>query len=262
MVTRDSIDERSFVPAYLQLAHIIQNWVLKGSLMPGDRIPSESELCDRFGLSRMTVRRAISILTGKGILKSERGRGTFVSNPNTEGGLFVIPDFHEMLRSPEDKGSVKLLRVEMRRVRGIPGKRLKIESGSKALYMERVLEMNSEPLVFDRKYVKYDRSHPLLEAELGHGDLYGLFKNNPLLAPVRTELRLSATALKREEASLLLAKKGDPAFCLEQHIFAANDTPVTWGWLLYRGDRFSFESISGGYRQSEALLSGSGGNDR
>ena len=98
--------------------------------------------------------------------------------------------------------------------------------------------------MLDRKYVTLDRSQPLLESELGHGSMEDLFEGNPGMAPVRADLKLSVTTLSAREAQLLGGRKGAPAFCMEQLIFAANDKRVVWGWLIYRGDRFSFESSS------------------
>ena len=119
-----------------------------------------------------------------------------------------------------------------------------VKKGAKVIYLERVLEGGGEPLVLDRKFILPHRSQPLLESELGHGSMEDLFEGNPEMVPVRSELKLSATILTKREAQVLTASKGDAAFCMEQHIFAANDRRIIWGWLIYRGDRFNFESSS------------------
>jgi GntR family transcriptional regulator len=121
---------------------------------------------------------------------------------------------------------------------------LGVEKGEKVIYLKRILEGGGEPLVLDRKYILLDRSQPLLESELGHGSIEDLFEGNPDMVPVRADLKLSTTVLSKREAQLLGGAKGDPAFCMEQLIFAANDRRVIWGWMLYRGDSFSFESSS------------------
>mgnify|MGYP000861916385 CR=1 FL=1 len=239
-----SIDDSSFTPAYVQLTRIINDLVLGGELRPGDRIPSENELCATFSLSRMTVRKAIAELVKAGVLRSEQGKGTFVVNPSTDGGLFFIPDFHEMMREQGAGADVKLLGVRLVPAGKVPAERLGIRKGKRALYLERLLLRDGEPVIFDRKYVRYDHSQPLLEAELGHGSTEELFGSNRALAPVRAELELGATVLNRREAGLLTVPEGSAAFCMEQHIFAANELKVAWGWLVYRGDRFSFKSLS------------------
>jgi len=243
-VRRFEIETDSFTPAYFQLAQMLHREVMSGNLRPGDRVPSENELSEGYGVSRMTARRAIELLVEKGVVRREKGRGTFVSRPRIEGGLFLIPDLHDEMRMQGLSSEVRLLGVRVVRAGKTAASRLGIKKGEKVIYLERILEGGDEPLVLDRKYVLLDRSQPLLESELGHGSMQELFAGNPDMAPVRADLKLSATVLSAREAKLLESGEGAPAFCLEQLIFAANDRRVVWGWLIYRGDRFSFESSS------------------
>jgi GntR family transcriptional regulator len=244
MVNSIEIESNSFVPAYFQLANILYREIMSGSLRPGDRVPSENELSEKFNLSRMTARKAISLLAEKGVVRREKGKGTFVSPPRMEGGLFLIPDFHEEMKMQGLSPDVRLMGVKLVAAGKRPAEMLGVKKGAKVIYLERVLEGDGEPLVLDRKYILLDRSQPLLESELGHGSVEDLFEGSPEMVPVRSELKLSTTVLSKREAQLLAAVRGDPAFCMEQHIFAANDRRVIWGWLIYRGDRFSFESSS------------------
>lgn len=238
------IDTDSFTPAYIQLARILYGGIMDGELRAGDRVPSENELSERYGLSRMTARKAISLLTDKGLVRRDKGKGTFVSKPRVEGGIFLIPDFHDEMRRQGISTDVTLLSVKVVPAGRVPADRLGIRKAERVIYLERVLGGDGEPLVFDRKYILLDRSQPLLEAELGHGSMEELYAGNPQMAPVRADLELSATNLTAREARLLKSRKGASAFCMEQLIYAANDRKVTWGWLIYRGDKFSFNSSS------------------
>ena len=244
MAKPTGIETDSFVPAYFQLASILYREIMDGRLRPGERVPSENELSEEYGLSRMTARKAITLLSEKGVVRREKGKGTFVSRPRMEGGLFLIPDFHEEMKMQGLSPDVSLLGVRLMAAGKRPAEMLGVKRGQKVIYLERVLGGGGEPLVLDRKYILPDRSQPLLESELGHGSIEDLFAGNPDMVPVRSELKLSATVLSGREARLLGGEEGDAAFCMEQHIFAANDRRVIWGWLIYRGDRFSFESAS------------------
>ncbi|MDY6795755.1 MAG: GntR family transcriptional regulator [Actinomycetota bacterium] len=94
----EGIDNEDFAPAYFQLARILNDRIMDGELRPGDRLPPETELGEEFDLSRMTVRRSIAMLTEKGLVRGERGRGTFVVGPKIDGGIFLIRDFREEMR--------------------------------------------------------------------------------------------------------------------------------------------------------------------
>ncbi|NPV60762.1 MAG: GntR family transcriptional regulator [Actinobacteria bacterium] len=242
----EKIEEGDSTPAYYQLARVLHGWIMSGELRPGDRLAPELELCCRFNLSRMTVRRAIAMLVDEGLLRRERGRGggTFVVGPKVDGGVFLIPDFQEEMRNRGLAASVRLLKASLVPAGETAAGKLGLEKGGKIIYLERVLEGEGQPLAFDRKYLVYDPSRPLLEAELGHGDTRELFSRCPELMPVRAELSLSATVLRPREADILDSRRGDPAFCMEQLVWAANDHRVAWGWMIYRGDKFVFRSIS------------------
>lgn len=243
-VSTQSIEEGSYVPAYLQLARVLHGWIMNGELRPGDRLVPEVELCERFNLSRMTVRRAIAMLVDEGLLRRERGRGTFVVGARMDGGVFLIPDFHEEMKNRGMPSSARLLRTGVVEVGKTAASKLGLRNGDKAVYLERVLEGAGEPLAFDRKYVLYDPSRPLLEAEIGHGSMEELFSRCPEFMPVRSELSLTATTLDSREAEVLASEKGAPAFCVEQLVWAANHRRVAWGWIIYRGDRFAFHSFT------------------
>jgi GntR family transcriptional regulator len=243
LVSHEVIDADSFTPAYLQLARIIHDSIMRGELKPGDRIPSEGELSDRFGLSRMTVRRAIATLAERELVRGEQGRGTFVIGPKVEGGVFLIPDFHEEMKAQGLDSTVKLLKVELVKAPGKVAENLGLRKGERVIYLERLMEAEGEPRVLDRKYILFDSSQPLLEAELGYGSSEELFAHNPDLVTVGSELSLSATTLRPREAELLASEPGSPAFCMEQLIFAANEQRLSWGWLIYRGDKFRFNSM-------------------
>lgn len=244
MPVKQEIDADSFTPVYYQLAKILYVRIMDGELRPGDRLPSENELSAEFGLSRMTARKAISVLTDEGLVRPDKGRGTFVSKPRVEGGYFLIPDFHEEMRRQGLSSEVSLLGVKVVRAGRTAADRLGIRKGERVIFLERVLEGAGEPMVYDRKYMLLDRSQPLLEAEIGHGSVEELFSSNPAMAPVRADLQLSATNLTAAEARLLAGRKGAAAFCMEQLIYAASDRKIIWGWMIYRADRFRFESSS------------------
>ncbi len=239
-----SIDTDSFTPAYFQLARKLHGEIMSGELRPGDRVPSENELSERYGLSRMTARKAITLLTDEGLVRREKGKGTFVSSPRVDGGIFLIPDFHEEMRRQGLSTRSTILSVKAVAAGGVPAGRLGIDEGGKVILLERLLEGDGEPLVFERKYILPDRSHPLLEAEIGHGSIDELFADVPEMAPVRAELNLSVTVLTAREARLLDSRKGAPAFRMEQLVYAVNNRKVMYGWMIYRGDRFNFDSSS------------------
>ena len=76
-----SLSEDDRLPLYLQLSSLIRRCISSGLLKPGDLLPSEAELCTRFGISRSTVRQALGELEEQGLILRRQGRGSFVAEP-------------------------------------------------------------------------------------------------------------------------------------------------------------------------------------
>lgn len=82
-ILKASLSMASDIPLYAQLTGIIKNTITSGTLRVGDLLPSEAELCDKFEISRNTVRQAIGSLEEAGFVVRKRGKGTFVADPST-----------------------------------------------------------------------------------------------------------------------------------------------------------------------------------
>ncbi|MBW2309287.1 MAG: GntR family transcriptional regulator [Deltaproteobacteria bacterium] len=75
------LNNEDFKPLYVQLADVLAEHIQQNRLQPGDPIPSENDLIQRYAISRMTVRIAMQRLETEGIIKKIQGRGTFVAEP-------------------------------------------------------------------------------------------------------------------------------------------------------------------------------------
>ena len=96
-----SIDRDSYEPAYAQLVNILRQSMATGILRPGDQLPSEAQLCERYGVSPMTVRRAINMLVDQGIVITEQGRGTFVKPIAMGEASFQLRELQDLFNDTE-----------------------------------------------------------------------------------------------------------------------------------------------------------------
>ena len=103
--TSTPIDRGSFEPPYAQLARAIRERIARGDYRPGDRLPSEAELCAAFEVSPMTVRRAIGELVREDVVVTEHGRGTFVKPPQLAAATFDLADLTRYLAEPGHRGA-------------------------------------------------------------------------------------------------------------------------------------------------------------
>ena len=127
------IEPSSPVPLYFQIANIIQARIFAGTLQAGAPIGTEKELAEEFGVSRITVRKALEVLRADGLLKIERGRGSFVAESPTSScadGIAPVPGRHHRARRNARGGP---RRTDGRRGRTAVAQALRVRAGTKVV---------------------------------------------------------------------------------------------------------------------------------
>jgi len=239
-----TIDRSSYEPAYAQLVRILLAQVAAGEFRPGDRLPSEAQLCERYGVSPMTVRRVVNILADRGVVIAEQGRGTFVKPLELSTATFDLDRLQQLFRN-EGRSRVKLSEVRITSATERTARKLAIEVGDRIVYIRRLIFQGEEPVLLHREHVIYDPTRPLIEAEMEVTALSGLFSGGGESHLKRGDLTIDATVLTEGEAALLHSEVGVPAFRLEHIFYDFDDRPISWGWFICTGDRLRFTATIG-----------------
>ncbi len=239
-----AIDRESYEPAYAQLVRILIAQIAAGVFRPGDRLPSEAQLCERYGVSPMTVRRVVNILADQGLVTTERGRGTFVRPLELATATFDLGRLQELFRD-EDQSTVKFLEARITSATERAARKLAIETGDRTVFIRRLIFHGEEPMLLHREHVIYDPSRPIVEAEMEVTALRGLFSGGGGSDLKRGDLTIESTLLTEEEAALLHSETGVAAFRLEHIFYDFDDQPVSWGWFICSGDRLCFTASIG-----------------
>lgn len=240
----DFIDRSAYEPAYVQLTNILRKQISEGLFRPGDQLPSEAQLCRRYGVSPMTVRRSINLLVDQDVVSTAQGRGTFVKVLELSAASFDLQELHKLFN--QGAGThIRLLDVGIVPADAATALKLNINVGENTIYIRRLLSKDQEPIFYHREHLIYDPKLPIVEAEMDVTSLQGLFANvdNALLK--RGELTVKATLMTEEEAKILQTLLPSAAFCLE-HIFCDfDDRPISAGWFIFRADRLHFTTNVG-----------------
>ncbi|MCR4406007.1 MAG: GntR family transcriptional regulator [Anaerolineae bacterium] len=240
----DTIDRDSYEPAYAQLVRILRRQIATGVFRPGDRLPSEAQLCERYGVSPMTVRRVINILADQGVVVAEQGRGTFVKPLELGTAIFDLDRLQQLFRD-ESQSQVKLLEVRIVPATERTARKLAIEVGERTIFIRRLIFQGENPMLLHREYVLYDPTRPIIEAEMEVTSLRGLFMGGNESALKWGDLAIDATVLTDDEATLLHSEVGAAAFRLEHIFYDFDNRPVSWGWFICPGDRLRFTAKVG-----------------
>jgi DNA-binding GntR family transcriptional regulator len=239
-----AIDRSSYEPAYAQLVRILLGQIAAGAFRPGDRLPSEAQLCERYDVSPMTVRRVVNILADRGVVIAEQGRGTFVKPLELSTATFDLDGLQQLFRN-EGQSRVKLSEVRITSATERTARKLAIEVGDRIVYIRRLIFQGEEAVLLHREHVIYDPTRPIIEAEMEVTALRGLFSGGGESHLKRGVLTIDATVLTEGEAALLYSEVGVPAFRLEHIFYDFDDRPVSWGWFICAGDHLRFTATIG-----------------
>ncbi|WP_456286575.1 GntR family transcriptional regulator [Microbacterium sp. JZ70] len=179
------------------------------------RIPPEPELCERFGVSRITVRRAVADLEREGIVQRRQGTGTFVTDPPKLLSTMAIGGFADQLTATGRKSrSVK--RADVSDADARTARALGISPGSPILRLERVFLLNDVPLSLDRSVYSLDRYPGFAQKIEDDTSTYEVLRSDygVRFAEVRREVRVGYTTA--ETAGWLQRPEHDPLIVIEK----------------------------------------------
>lgn len=158
MIRRDSI-----IPMYYQIEQVIRRRIESGELRPGDRVESERELAQKFGVSLMTARQAVKGLEQQGLIYRERGKGSFVAASKIE--MNQLLGFSEKMRRLGIEPSSRLLVGERTRASPEIAEKLQLEGESYILKITRLRLGNGEPFALETSYIPEALCPSLLERD-------------------------------------------------------------------------------------------------
>ena len=171
----------SLIPIYYQIKQTIRDWIINKEFNPGDKIPSENELAEKFSVSRLTVRQAISQLAQEGFLLSRRGEGTFVTNNQTlidsfglEFGGFMDDLFHQV-------SQVKTRSVNIKKIIApkLVNEKLELkEQNEEVILIKRIRLLNNKIFSYTINYLPMNIGLKIDERELYKKPLLRIMEEN------------------------------------------------------------------------------------
>ena len=226
---------------YSVVATTIAEQIRSGALTPGDRLPSERDLAERFEVSRVTGRRAITELTEAGLVEAHQGRGTFVRDSLVTDQANALMSFTELGR---ERGLVPSARVLHRATRAstlVEAQDFGIGPGAALLELRRVRLLDDLPVSVDRSLVPAGLVPSANEVDFTSASLYAVLESHGH-GPRRTEYIVGAIAADAASAALLEVPEGSPLLATHTKAFDAQGRLVEVGDMVYRGDRYQFHA--------------------
>src|SRR5256884_1224826 len=199
----NAIYRNSPLPRYFELKEIMRERIRSGEWKPGELIPSERELSEKYGISRMTARQAITELVNEGLFYREQGKGTFVSQRKITQQLIHLTGFTEDIRARGQKPGTKVLSAEMFPADETAAEKLSIDPGTLIFRLQRLRLADDEPLAIELSQISFKGCERLLEEDLEQHSLYRLLETKYGISLIEADQELEAGLASNEEAQLL-----------------------------------------------------------
>ncbi len=231
--------ELSPTPLYLRLQDRVRAAILAGDLKPGAVLPGERDIAQTAGVSRVTVRKALSGLVGAGLLEQRQGSGTFVAarkRPIVEQPLSRLTSFTEDMERRGLATTSRWLQRELSLPLARETMHLALSPQDKVVRLRRLRLAGTTPMAIELAAIP---QRFLPDPEAVQTSLYAVLEKAGL-KPVKALQRLSAASLTAEDALLLDVPAGSAALSIERLSYLATGQPVEFTCSFYRGDTFDF----------------------
>lgn len=230
------------IPLYYQLKEILLESIKHTE--KGTSFPTELELCERFDVSRPTVRQAIIELVNEGFLYRIKGRGTFIAEPKIrQDFLIALKSFSEEMQQKGLTPTTKVLDFRSVECDERGSEALEIPVGTDVVQLERLRFTDNEPVVLVMTFLPAARLPGILERHFENESLYHIIEVEYGYTIDRAVRTIEARIAGEYEANLLGVKKKTPVQYIETITYLRDNTPIEYSQAHYRGDRntFTFE---------------------
>jgi len=227
------------MPLHARISEVLVDLIESGGLVPGERLPSERELAQYFGVSLAPVRQSILEVVNKGLLGRGRGRGTFVRGSSLDEKVSILHSFTESMNERHAELETRVTRHERVAIRPEVASALRLGDPD-CMLLERVAIVDRTPVAILQAHLSLT-SYPGLETEsFANQSLYKILNEKYETVVTKADSVISVTRATSAEASLLGITSGDPLLCVEGTAFSDSGEPVEYYRVLYRADKVRF----------------------
>jgi GntR family phosphonate transport system transcriptional regulator len=231
-------------PAYQAIAQTLRHNLQTGVYLPGAKLPSETALAQRFGVNRHTLRRAIALLQTEGLIRSEQGRGIFVSQTKIRYPIGQRVRYNAALQTQQRVARTEILQSIECPAEATIAQELEIAIGQPIIHIERLGYADNLPISAASLYFPATEFPQLLQHLSHYQSISLLLREVYGRDHLRRVTRVSARQVRSRDAKLLELPLNQPILLVESVNVDQRGQVIQYGITRFRGDQMELEFIS------------------
>lgn len=228
---------KDFTPRYFAIEQWLRDLISRSD--PGDGLPSESDLCEQFDVSRMTARHAMQRLVQEGLIHRIPGRGSFVADPAVHRQATKLVSFTEEMKRRGRVPSSVIMTFGARPPRVEERASLKLTGGAEIIEVHRTRLADGIAVAHERAILTW-ACRGILDSDISAASLHELLRQMGI-RPTRGRATIAAEPATAEDAELLGVERDSPMLVERKLIFDQRDQPFEYTASRYAADRYRLE---------------------
>lgn len=227
------------LPRHAQIRETLRRRILDGTHPPHSLMPSESQMMQSFGVSRITIRQALGDLQKEGLIFKVPGKGSYVAKPKAFQNLSKLQGFGEAMGPAGYETFSQVLSLRQVQASEVVARRLALAPDSLVCEVQRLRYLNREPISVDVSYFPAAIGERLAQADLATRDIFVILENDLGHALTHADVQIEAISADESLARHLRIDEGTPLLRIER-LTHAGTQPIDFELLYYRGDAFQY----------------------
>lgn len=231
------------IPRHEQISNWLREQISSGSYKVDEKLPSEHELSEKFGVSRVTVRRALQTLEGEKLIYRSQGLGSFVADNRSHQPLVRLTDFIEDMSRAGMDASSKVLKMQPVAVPEHVALILKIDPDTTVIRLDRLRMGDQLPVALDITWLPAFYGQFIESYDLEVETIYGILERDYDIPIEKGRYRIEAENADQYLAEHLDVNKDEALLLIDRLSYTIAEKPVYYQKRYYRTDRIVYEMM-------------------
>lgn len=226
---------------YSQVRETLRERMRDGTYPPDAQLPAESELSAQFGVSRITVRQALSDLQKDGLIIKVAGKGSFVSRPKASQPLARLEGFSEAMSRQGYTIHNKVISFKSVPASALVAQQLGLGEDAPVIEIKRIRYLDREPVSLEITYLPQEPGARLADEDLAGRDIFLILEHDYGIPLGHADLQIGAVVADEALAMALQVMEGTALLKLQRLTHTAEGRPLDFEHLYFRGDAFQYQ---------------------